>query len=845
MHIKNFIFIIIGLFFITLQSFAITLSENGKTNYTIVISTEASPSELHGAQELQYFLQIITGAYLPVSRDNESISGPMVLVGNSSVLQKIDPSIDFPSLGDEGFIMKTNGVHLILAGGKLRGSMYAVYTFLEKLGCRWYSTEASKIPSIPTLTVESLNEVQKPAFAYREPFWFDAFDADWAARNKCNSSSARLDEQRGGKYKYWGGHSFYPLVPPDTYFKDHPEYYSLINGKRIWEYAQLCLTNMELVKLMTNNILEVIKKDPDYNVYEISQNDWTNWCTCADCKAIDNREESQAGSIVNFVNLVADRVKNVHPEKLIGTFAYWYSEKAPKAIMARDNVCIRLCNIVGCDAHHLTDCPININRFAQNMEGWKKLAKNIIIWDYVTNFSHYLQPYPNWYATWKDLKYFKQNNVIGIFEEGAYQSEASAGEEIEAYLQAKNLWNPDIDYHEIMDDFLSGYYHKAAPAIRNYMDFLQDRVTKNGLHFSLFSPPTIELFSPENLAVCDRYFDEAEKLVKDDQEAAYRVEEARLGIRYVKLAQPIEHVLDGDVYKISPYAPPYANLRELNSFIEDLKKHEVTLIREAGAIEQSFAILRANVSNHQVVTLENPYIRIDVIPDLGGRIYRIINKKSSRNILRIPTTKEYPYPLIGGYSENPGSSDVFSYTIERTAEGQRLIMEGYSPSGGAMNALKINRIIFIPADKKEIQFTSTMESLSEISHPIRIAPALDLSLGSKENVKAGALTPDQKYSEKRLGMERDDWSRIIPTTFREKELQQGTWIIVNSRENAGVMSIFNPKEVEVCSVIPDTATGGIRMSLQGNQRPMKPGDKQTLSHKIIPIDDVDAILKNQ
>lgn len=837
MQTKIITVVFICLVILSGQVFAITLTENGKSDYTIVIDPAASPSEIHGAEELQHFLQIITGVYLPVIREN-NVTGPLILVGNSPTLQKIDPSIDFQSLGDEGFIMKTIGSNLILAGGKVRGSMYAVYTFLEKLGCRWYSTEVSKIPSISTLTIESMNETQKPAFAYREPFWYDAFDGDWAARNKCNSSDARLDKKRGGKYGYWGRHTFYPLVPPEKYFEDHPEYYSFINDKRIWENAQLCLTNLELMKLTTNKILEVIKNEPDNHVYEISQNDWSNWCTCKDCKAIDDREESQAGSVVYFINLVADRVKQVNPDKLIGTFAYAYSEKAPKAISARDNVCIRLCNIVGCDAHPLTDCPMNTGRFVKNMDAWNQLAKHIIIWDYVTDFGHYLLPFPNWYATWKDIQFFKKNNVIGIFEEGAYQSEGSFFEELEAYVQAKNLWNPDLDYRVIIDDFLAGYYHKAAPAIRKFMDFLQEKVNKDQIHFNLGSPPTIELFSPENMAICEQYFDEAEELVQSDPDAAYRLEELRLGVRYVKLAQPVEHVLDGNVYKVAPSAPPYANLRELDSFIRDCKKHNVTYLREGGALEQSFRILKANLSNYQVVTLESPYLRIDVVPDLAGRIFSIINKKSWRNLCRLPTTRGFG----GGYGESPSSIEDFTYSVERTPEGQRITMVGYISQRRELNALKINRSIFLPADKKEIVLSTTMECLSEISRPIRISPSLDLSLGKREEVRIGLLTQGRDFKLSELGTSRDDRGRLRPTVFRGKDLQSGVWVTINPGESVGVMNVFNPDEIEMCAVTSDSATNSIRMSVQGIQRPMKPGDKLTLSHKIIPIDDVRDIV---
>ena len=111
----------------------LTLSRNGKSDYSIVLSTEASMSEEHGARELQMFLGQIGNSFIPIKRENETIDGPMILLGKSGLLQSIDNSIDFTGLGKEGFVIKTRDSHLIIAGGRLRGTMYGVYNFLEDI----------------------------------------------------------------------------------------------------------------------------------------------------------------------------------------------------------------------------------------------------------------------------------------------------------------------------------------------------------------------------------------------------------------------------------------------------------------------------------------------------------------------------------------------------------------------------------------------------------------------------------------------------------------------------------------------------------------------------------------
>src|SRR5690242_6975941 len=123
------------------------LAQNGKSDYAIVIAPDASPSERHGAGELQKFVEQISGARLPISTEPHP---KMVLVGDSAPLEALKLSIPFRDLGPEGFALRTSGPHLAIAGGRLRGSMYGVYTFLEKLGCRWFTADVSRIPRLRT-----------------------------------------------------------------------------------------------------------------------------------------------------------------------------------------------------------------------------------------------------------------------------------------------------------------------------------------------------------------------------------------------------------------------------------------------------------------------------------------------------------------------------------------------------------------------------------------------------------------------------------------------------------------------------------------------------------------------
>jgi len=75
--------------------------------------------------------------------------GPVLIVGPGAAARELAPDLPYDDLSPDGLVIETVGSNLILAGDRPRGTLYAVYTFLEDVvGCRWWSSTASTIPSI-------------------------------------------------------------------------------------------------------------------------------------------------------------------------------------------------------------------------------------------------------------------------------------------------------------------------------------------------------------------------------------------------------------------------------------------------------------------------------------------------------------------------------------------------------------------------------------------------------------------------------------------------------------------------------------------------------------------------
>lgn len=516
-----------------------------KSNYQIVISSDASESEQWAAKELQHWLKEIGGAEIPVVPFNQRKDGPAIFVGyNAVVAQKLGAKE--PAASDESFRYFNSGSDIFITGGKQRGTMYGVFSFLEReLGCRWYTPKVSVIPERNEYKFSWLDHAEKPGVRVRNDFYFEAFEPIWAARNRVNGAMS-YREQPGGVESYWAVHTFFPLMPPAEFFGKHPEYYSLIDGKRIHDHAQLCLSNPDVLKIITERIIDRMRKSPEYLIYDVSQNDWGNPCQCGKCQALTQKYGGESGIVIWFVNQVAEAVEKEFPDKYIGTLAYQYTRHAPQNISPRNNVVVRLCSIECCVAHDF-ECAEN-QSFLADLQNWSKLAPHLYIWDYVVNFNHYLLPLPNFNSLQPKIQSFQKNNAIGIMEQAAYQSRGGEFAELRAYLISKLLWNPECDTKEVISDFMAGYYGRSGKFVYQYFDLLQGLVTPH-THFQYGLTPTDQIYSEKLIEKAERLFAEAEK-VADNEEVLRRVEMAALPVMYLKCKRnPVQSRLDGTYAK--------------------------------------------------------------------------------------------------------------------------------------------------------------------------------------------------------------------------------------------------------------------------------------------------------
>ncbi|MEA3368104.1 MAG: DUF4838 domain-containing protein, partial [Planctomycetota bacterium] len=219
--------------------------------HAVVVPAEATPQEQFAAKDLADHLEAMTGKRLPVVAETDLGKRAPIAVGRCmETLERLGVAVDFAALGAEGIAIETKGPALVLAGSR-RGVLYAVYSFLEdELDCRWFTPDCSRIPKRGRFDVADLAVRYVPPLEYRDTDYPCSRDPDWAVRNKMNGTHPRLDEPRGGKIAYSHFvHTFNSILNPAEHFEKHPEWFSMVKGKRIGGRTQLCLTNPEVLAI--------------------------------------------------------------------------------------------------------------------------------------------------------------------------------------------------------------------------------------------------------------------------------------------------------------------------------------------------------------------------------------------------------------------------------------------------------------------------------------------------------------------------------------------------------------------------------------------------------------------
>jgi len=543
------------------------LADAGKALYRIALPDSPTVQEETAAKELAHYLNKITGAIFEILPESQAGKGPTIFVGSTKATKALEPAA--PPLGEEQWRKAVRGDNLYLYGGFPRGTLYAVYTFLEnELGVHWWTRSSETVPRSSSLTVSRGERSGQPAFYFREISQYYNKERDlrevlnekglaqaggfydggrFAARNRLTGQGNAcfiVAPEFGGQKRFVPPsaiHTFYWLIPPEKYFAPHPEWFSLVDGKRRHVLGQLDLMNPELRAEYLKNLRENISKAraegaglgyTAYGYADVSANDWEGYDEGPASRALVQKEGTEMAPILDFANYLADNLKTEFPEVNIRTLAYKQTEPAPKTMRARDDVIVTLTDTISNPTRPMT-APGN-GRFLELLKSWKDQAKQIWIWDYANAYGvpEIFAPAPVHRAIFSDIASVHKLGAVGMKVE---QGDPLHGDDrdILYWMLIKAMEDPSQDYDKLLVTFTDGYFGPAAPYLRDYYKMLEKAAAESGGEFaSAFSIhlPQMTYLTPEVIENGHVFFDQAEAAVQNatpNPEALMRVRQAR------------------------------------------------------------------------------------------------------------------------------------------------------------------------------------------------------------------------------------------------------------------------------------------------------------------------------
>ncbi len=503
--------------------------------FDLVVAADASPAERFAAEELRDHFARASGTTLSIVTDVERKT-EHIFVGSSSAFRSSDLAFPEDQFGPEDFRVLARDRNVAIVGGRPRGTLYGVYDFLEQcLGVRFLTSDHTHVPPLDRDRRVAVERTFHPAFRMRWSYYGEINrDPLFAARKRINTVPE--EDRLGGRTGLQNvNHTLYAQIPSQVWGREHPEYFALVDGRRLAPceddvyQTQPCFSHPEVRRIVSDEVLKWIDSHPEAENVSVVQNDNVQYCRCEGCAAIDVREESHMGALLEFVNAIAEEVAKVHPRVKVGTLAYQFSRKPPKSLRPGPNVQVELCSIECCQLHSIDDpsCPLNV-AFFDELRRWAALCPELLLWHYNTDFQAYLLPCPNLRAIPGSVRCFAQHRVQGLFMQAAGNAVGAELSELRNYLICGLLLDPAADGERLIDEFLVLHYGSAAPPLRRYVDWIHEQAAACGRHHGCFTlDPSDYGLSASRAAEAIFLFDEAMALAAD-AETLRRVELASI-----------------------------------------------------------------------------------------------------------------------------------------------------------------------------------------------------------------------------------------------------------------------------------------------------------------------------
>lgn len=808
---------------LTSAAFAGEIKPEKMNGWTIVVANDSTAGERYAGEEFQALFRHLTGLDLPIAEKARGKS-KNIFIGPGAAATAYKSAFDASGMGDESLRIRIGKKNIVIAGGRPRGTLYGVYEFFERYcGVRFLTADQTCFPDR-----SRLRPLQEADFSYTPPFSFrwsyykeNADRQDFAARMRVNT--VVKDEKLGGSTRQTLiGHSYARWITIEKYGKTHPEYFSFIDGEHkctgSTAATEPCVTNPEVVDIITQAVLSELDANPDMENITVSQNDNDAYCRCPNCDAINQREGTPMGSNLMLVNAVAERVEKKYPNVKIGTLAYWYTRKAPKTVMPRKNVQIQLCSIECCELHPIDDpnCPKN-REFCDDMRAWKAICDNVWVWNYNTNFSYYDLPFPNLFVIGPNLRFFMDNNARGVFMQANGNGNTGEFCDLRNYVLSRTLWDPSLDSKTLVEEFCNLHYQDAAPIILEYIKLIHDNAEQAHCHPNCGAFPVELGLTPDISRKAMDLFAKALAAAKSDEVRA-RVEKASIPAhRALILVNGCPWKFENGTVK-RDWPEEYSGL--VTNYIDLCKKYNMTMVSEQLPSKDYFDRLE-KMEAMPALRIENNTWRLTVLAEQNGKLIEMFHKPTGKYLLPAITRENILQGCLDEVGQMGFASNAFAAFLGEARDNVIRLTRELEDGSTIEREIKLND------DAISFESRVTNGGKEPKVFQFRARPEFDAFTGSNDSDIVSAYIRGDAWQK----INRDWKDNKGPDKDIMLAARGGGFAYFNHQAKAGVRIDYKPDSVKNPQLWWRPQYQQINLEIFSREQELKPGQSLSMAYQ--------------
>ena len=427
------------------------------------------------------------------------------------VIIQIDPT------AQEGFRISRKGADIKLTASDDRHMLWLQYQLIKKISKEDPRIDGSDLPPALLNLTDTCGTF---AFDYQSIYSPAGLNCDYTGVMGLNN----FDDSWG----IWG-HNLRKVLGDNT-----DKVYATIHGKT--DDSQLCFSSPEMYTQIEDYIVNNFGEKGNSR-FVIAPDDNPYACTCASCTALGNSEKNATPAVTELVLRLAQRF----PKHFFFTTSYLSTQQATdKQLPANAGVMV---SAIDFPLRRIDSKDAQEKKFAQQLENWKKVTKNIYIWDYINNFDDYLTPFPILKIAQQRLQFFKKNGASGIFFNGSGYSYSSF-DEMRTFVLSALLINPE----QAVDDLIRNYFNQEYPVSKKWLsDYYIDleNSAQSGKKLGLYAGIRESEGTYLNLEKFIKFYDEMGDFVSDAKgKERKKLHELQTALSFTRLEMGRDHSYD-------------------------------------------------------------------------------------------------------------------------------------------------------------------------------------------------------------------------------------------------------------------------------------------------------------